>query len=444
MFTPAFAWDSDHYEYLLPIGTSTHTYFVDYAVEQLQTKYPDAVKYRALLREGANIEFVGPLTENTLPHWVDIEERFAAHEATRFRAGDIEGWWNDVIEAYRGGHPERAYFLLGVVLHFIQDVGVPAKAKNLDHGIGVTDFDSFEYMAAYNWTNPAPPKASEASPANLKTMLDFYSAAIAKSHEDAPNYNDTSSFSNTWTLASPEEQDLLIMRQQHTALMTTWVLSFALSQFESITPSDPTCDVTICRPLYVFVFENAPMAATAKAETEAAIAIWLKAGIRFTPVYRTIKLTEIESLLGDLDVKGAVPPPFGGLEQFEKDQQDWDALFKLKPSGEAFAVFFVKVEEGIVAGLTNPAWADIFKRKQVYIGRPFGPYEASSSPPRTIAHELGHLLLGAACHKGSTKSTCANRPTSDLMGGPEKFGSYTNISIQDGLRARARARRLPQ
>ena len=51
------------------------------------------------------------------------------------------------IGAYRqdrAGHTRRAYFFLGALLHYVQDMGVPAYALLVYHQSSPSDWDNFE------------------------------------------------------------------------------------------------------------------------------------------------------------------------------------------------------------------------------------------------------------------------------------------------------------
>jgi hypothetical protein len=82
---------------------------------------------------------------------VDLEAKRVEHKGANEGCDDIEGWWRDSLAAYRAGDKPKAYFLLGVMLHMVEDMGVPAHANKVYHQGNATEFDNFEYMALSNW-----------------------------------------------------------------------------------------------------------------------------------------------------------------------------------------------------------------------------------------------------------------------------------------------------
>lgn len=438
--TPPFAsaWDSDGYDYSIRIVHSTHSYFIEGAVEKLKPTNPQLVTYLKPLLEGANLEIHNrPIDPSVLPYWVDLETKRKEHKATEIGSGDIEGWWLDAQDAYQKGHPDRAYFILGIILHYVQDMGVPANAQGLSHGRSPVDFDSFEFMAAFNWVAPSSANPEDKQDPRYDSPAKYYAFSKAWTLEDTPNYRDTSSFSNTWALATSEERTILRTRQRRTALVTSWALSSALASFAKIRPSAPDCDLIVCRPLYVYIFKNAPMAGVAKENVEAAVKIWAEVGIRFIPHYSYFDGADIEKYLGSdlqlqpLDILGEPVQLFG-------DWKDRERVQNLKPSTDAFGVFFVKT--GADRGGTE---AD-FDRTQVYIDMEL--LVPKQILGRTVAHEIGHLLMDDPGHTDSSiKKLGRYYPTSNLMLGRDQGvrPAPSDVSAEDGLRARERAAKIP-
>ena len=183
-------------------------------------------------------------------------------------------------------------------------------------------------------------------------------------------------------------------------------------------------DDLVRRPLYVYIFENAPLADKARAHIEEAAKIWRSVGIDFNPSYRKFTAEQVKQLIGDdLILEGC----FGECDSQEGDWQERQRVQALKPHPDSFAVVFAKGTLGLV-GSTR---ADPF-RQQVYISEDvFQP-----TLGRTPAHELGHLLLGRG-HTGNPNVTW----TSGLMAADPS--NATDISAKDAMAARERAKKLP-
>ena len=79
---------------------------------------------------------------------IDLDARRIQHKGTNAGSDDVPGWWKDARAAYKAGNREQAWFLVGIMLHMIEDMGVPAHANGVYHQGNVKEFDNFEAMAA--------------------------------------------------------------------------------------------------------------------------------------------------------------------------------------------------------------------------------------------------------------------------------------------------------
>jgi hypothetical protein len=222
-------WDSANF----PNPThSTHSYITEWAIDQLKAEAPELDKYRTQLIEGANMELHELKLENQrLKYGIDLEAKRTQHKGTNEGCDDIEGWWKDSLTAYEKGNREEAYFLLGIMLHMVQDMGVPAHANKVYHQGNVTEFDNFEFMALSNWKpsfndiNRDDPKYSE--------PWKYYEFSRDWTSADAPDYNSPDQFSKFWTFASKEERRLLSSRQGRTCYVVMWTINSAMKAFNS-------------------------------------------------------------------------------------------------------------------------------------------------------------------------------------------------------------------
>ncbi len=91
------------------------------------------------------------------------------HGGNNWGSADIKGWFDDCLTQYRqgnltgssrplpsGAYPrksvEGAYYHLGTMLHMVSDLGVPAHASHIKHGIlEAMHDDGLEWMATWNW-----------------------------------------------------------------------------------------------------------------------------------------------------------------------------------------------------------------------------------------------------------------------------------------------------
>lgn len=222
----AAAWDSD--SWMNPTHP-THNYFTEYAVDQLKAAYPEVQQYSAALIKGANVELHElPITTNL--YGINFEDKRAkVYEGTNVGCKHPELIWKDSLDAYKSGNKEQAYAYLGVLLHEIQDMGLPVHAHDIYHQGNATEFDNMEFMAVFNW-KPDYQNINKQPPA-LKYPYEYYEFSKKWTLEDAPNYTSRDQFSKTWTLASDAERALLSNRQGRTAFLTKWAVECALKSF---------------------------------------------------------------------------------------------------------------------------------------------------------------------------------------------------------------------
>lgn len=186
-------------------------------------------------------------------------------------------------------------------------------------------------------------------------------------------------------------------------------------------------------PLYVYVLDGGQSTKKAETAVKAAINIWSKAGVILEPRIRALTKSETNALVGDdREIGGYI----GCISRFDSPAfQERESLYKLKPDKSALAVFFVKG-----ATQSEPEFL------QVYIDS--DPH--SDIPGLTVAHEIGHLFLGAG-HVGGHTRVCLDPTDGDgrkslavTTSGLMDYGNYTPaISSPDAALARKKILGLP-
>lgn len=227
-------WDSE--SPLSPAIHPTHSYFVEWAIDRLKGTWPELQTYRDQIIEGANMELHELRTKYGIKYGLDMDAKRVEHKGTNPGSDDMPGWWRDSLSAYRAGNKPQAYFVLGIMLHMIADMGVPAHANRVYHQGNATEFDNFEFMATFNWKpsfhiNRADPGYTE--------PWRYYAFSESWTKADAPGYHDRNSFSKTWMFASQSERELLSNRQGRTCYVTMWTLQSAAIAFSSPIPLKP-------------------------------------------------------------------------------------------------------------------------------------------------------------------------------------------------------------
>ena len=226
--SPALAWDSAKFEWLTPVIHPTHSYLTEYAIDELSGDYPSLRRYGDIIIEGANTE-LHELPVEGVAYGIDLDAKRIEHKGTNAGSDDTEGWWQEALDAHSAGKMEQAHFYLGILLHMIEDMGVPAHANGIYHQGNLTEFDNFEAMALQRW-DPDFGTVDRRDP-GYANPADYYGFSQNWAATDAPGYQDTDSFSKTWLTASDEEEDLVRSRQAKTATVVLWALRSAMTAF---------------------------------------------------------------------------------------------------------------------------------------------------------------------------------------------------------------------
>jgi hypothetical protein len=225
MTPSAKAWDSKQGNPTHP----THSYLTEWAIDQLKGQSTELQQYQTPIIEGANTELHERPVKGTL-YGVDLNAKRIQHLGTNEGCDDIQGWWQDSLTAHKQGNMEQAYFFLGVMLHMLEDMGVPAHANKVYHQGTLTEFDNFEFMALSNW-KPSFANINRQDPGYAEPWK-YYALSQDWTHADAPGYTNRNSFSKTWFFASKSERQLLSDRQGRTATVIKWAMNSALVAFK--------------------------------------------------------------------------------------------------------------------------------------------------------------------------------------------------------------------
>jgi hypothetical protein len=218
---PASAWDSRKFKFLSHIIHPTHSYLTEYAIDSLAAQYPELNQYRTQLVDGANEELHElPVTGSA--YGVDLNAKRIEHKGTNGGSDDMPGWWHEAATAYAAGNKPQAWFYVGIMLHMIEDMGVPAHANGVYHQGTLTEFDNFEFMAAQKWA-PDYKDVNRNDPGYAQPWK-YYALSADWTRADAPGYHDRNSFAKTWLTASPAEKALVSNRQGRTATVAFWAL----------------------------------------------------------------------------------------------------------------------------------------------------------------------------------------------------------------------------
>jgi hypothetical protein len=207
---------------------ATHSYLTEWALDQLQSQYPELQRFRNVVIDGANTE-LHELPVSGSQYGVNLDAKRIQHKGTNEGSDDVQGWWQDSLTAYRQGNKDQAYFFLGVMLHMVEDMGVPAHANKVYHQGTLKEFDNFELLGLANW-KPKFDDINRPDP-NYSEPWRYYNFSQDWTRADAPNYRNRNSFSKFWFTASSSERRLLSNRQGRTCNVVKWAINSAAKVF---------------------------------------------------------------------------------------------------------------------------------------------------------------------------------------------------------------------
>lgn len=159
---------------------ATHSYMAEYAIASMTGAFPEVAQYRAAIVKGANMEL----------HELPIKDAY--YDAVRIEIGGNnwaadrpEKLWDKAVTAYRAGNKEQAYTYVGIILHYVQDMGVPAHAFHVIHQSSFGKWDNIEVLAFFDFH--ADMKTLAPSDPGFESPLGY----IEWSGEDARNHWNT-------------------------------------------------------------------------------------------------------------------------------------------------------------------------------------------------------------------------------------------------------------
>lgn len=205
---------------------ATHSYLTEYAIAQLSPSHPELATYRARLVDGANREL------HELPV-KDPEQEALRRElgGTNWAADHPERAFAHAYASYHAGDKGKAYWYVGVLLHYVEDMGVPAHAFHVIHQGSFAQLDGFEALALV-WWHPSYAAIGRVDP-KLAAPSDYVAYSGRWAADDfAASFPQTtytrSTFPAMWLLTSAKQRAFVHDREGRTAVVTTWALERAV------------------------------------------------------------------------------------------------------------------------------------------------------------------------------------------------------------------------
>lgn len=211
---------------------ATHSYLTEHALDTLEGYHPDLATYRTNVLSGANLEL----------HELPVKD--AEQEALRVEAGGTnwgcehpEVYWHHAEERWVAGDRAKAYWFVGILLHFVEDLGVPAHALHVWHENTPSTWDHFELLAFQKWSPSYDAIDRDdpwyASPADYVAFSGDWAAGDFASTFPNIEYSRTF-FAKTWLFAPKIQKTFLQNREGRTATVATWALECAAEELESL------------------------------------------------------------------------------------------------------------------------------------------------------------------------------------------------------------------
>jgi hypothetical protein len=122
----------------------THSIMAEFAVKQVQGEVSEVVKYQKSIVDGANLE----LHDLVHPKYEALRLEIGGNN---WAAEHPELLWDKARASYRSGDKAQAYFYVGILLHYVQDMGVPAHAFHVIHQSSAKDWDHTELLAFFDF-----------------------------------------------------------------------------------------------------------------------------------------------------------------------------------------------------------------------------------------------------------------------------------------------------
>ncbi len=214
----------------------THRKITEQAIHALRYSFPKLKRYASEIVAGANTELHEREVDNCVLE--DLRKKsWGTNAGCKYPAI----WWLESVKKFKSGKVDEAFFYLGVLLHMIEDQGVPSHAWEIEHQ-ALNPSDNFEKLALLCW-NPDYDTVDKVDPKYLSPYK-YYKFSKEWTIEDTEHWNGrykrwnkTNSFRvglGFWLTATKQERILLRCRQARTVKVTMWTLNSACMFFKSL------------------------------------------------------------------------------------------------------------------------------------------------------------------------------------------------------------------
>jgi hypothetical protein len=207
---------------------ATHSYLTEYAIDQLKGSYPEVDTYRANLVDGANQEL------HELPISDAFKEQLRQEAGgTNWAADHPEVVWNRATASYAAGDKATAYWYVGVVMHWVEDMGVPAHAFHVIHQGTLSQADNFEILGLQRWSplyDSLAADPSYAAPSDYVLWNGAWTKQDFQSNFPGVTYT-TGFFPFLWPIFSNNKSKFVQEREGRSAVAAKYALHAAVVAF---------------------------------------------------------------------------------------------------------------------------------------------------------------------------------------------------------------------
>jgi len=160
---------------------ATHSTMAEIAVKVNRAALPEVAEYKKQIEEGANLEL----------HELSLRgKKSEDFEALRIEVGG-NNWaadrpeilWSKAKTSYLAGDKAQAYVYVGIMLHYVQDMGVPAHAFHVIHQSNAMNWDHLEVLGFFDFHADMSTPPSTPDP-NLEDPIQYieWSGQMARDH----------------------------------------------------------------------------------------------------------------------------------------------------------------------------------------------------------------------------------------------------------------------
>lgn len=162
---------------------ATHAIYAEYAVAQVGAQHPEVRAFEREIVEGANLELHELPLDKGSKH-EELEPLRQEIGGSNWAADRPEILWERARASYAAGDKPMAYLYVGIILHYVQDMGGPAHAFRVIHQSKPWNWDNVEMLGFFDFHGDLKRPPPAGGDPRLAGPVDYieWSAARAREH----------------------------------------------------------------------------------------------------------------------------------------------------------------------------------------------------------------------------------------------------------------------